>query len=51
MNSKLEETWDRQPNESWDQYIVRKMQEEKQENHPHQPEYVAPVVQTELENN
>ena len=31
MNSKLEETWDRQPNESWDQYIVRKMQEEKQE--------------------
>ena len=29
MNSKLEETWDRQPNESWDQYIVRKMHEEK----------------------
>ena len=26
-------------------------EEEKQENHPHQPEYVAPVVQTELENN
>ena len=29
MSSKLEETWDRQPNESWDQYVVRKMQEEK----------------------
>ena len=29
MTSKLEETWDRQPNESWDRYVVRKMEEER----------------------